>query len=329
MAKVSIIVPVYNVENYVRKTIDSVINQTESDIEIILIDDGSTDASGKICDEYESKDKRIKVIHQENSGLSSARNEGTKKATSKYVMYLDGDDYLKENAVSRAFSVMEKYPSDFVQYRYKEVEEGMDIIQQKEEGLVYQVYTSKDLFENLYELGGMAASGATKLIRRELMLKIPYISIRHEDEMWCTQAFQHDLTATYITDELYYYVMRKNSIIHSKFNSEKLDIFYIMDYRIKVLEELGLYDLLAITYHKVFVLIVGLYLEATKVKDKISMNKIQLQFVKHKNEIRKYAHLDLKFKILFGLMNIDFNFIKLYKVYKNLTNMGHVDKWGK
>lgn len=100
MAKVSIIIPIYNVEKYVRKTIDSAINQTEKDIEIILVDDGSTDMSGKICDEYAQKDKRIKVIHKVNGGLSSARNAGIKVANSEYIMLLDGDDFLNVHAVS-------------------------------------------------------------------------------------------------------------------------------------------------------------------------------------------------------------------------------------
>ena len=81
MSKVSIIIPVYNVEKYIRKTIESAINQTESDIEIILVDDGSTDGSSNICDQYLKMDNRIKVIHKKNGGLSSARNAGTKEAS--------------------------------------------------------------------------------------------------------------------------------------------------------------------------------------------------------------------------------------------------------
>ena len=95
MSKVAIIIPIYNVEKYVRKTIESAVNQTEKDIEIILVDDGSRDSSGRICDEYAACDSRIKVIHKENGGLSSSRNAGTRLAKSEYVMYLDGDDYLE------------------------------------------------------------------------------------------------------------------------------------------------------------------------------------------------------------------------------------------
>ncbi len=92
--KVSIIIPVYNTEEYLKKCLDSVINQTLNDIEIILIDDGSTDNSGKICNEYAEKDKRIKVIHQENQGQGRVRNEGLKIAKGEYIGFVDSDDWI-------------------------------------------------------------------------------------------------------------------------------------------------------------------------------------------------------------------------------------------
>lgn len=99
MDKVSVIIPVYNVEKYISKTIESVCNQTYENIEIILVDDGSTDKSSKICDELAKKDNRISVIHQDNQGLSVARNVGTALATGNFIFYLDGDDYLEQDAL--------------------------------------------------------------------------------------------------------------------------------------------------------------------------------------------------------------------------------------
>ena len=91
--KISIIIPVYNVEKYLRRCLNSIINQTYKDIEIILVDDGSTDNSGKICDEYKEKDNRIVVIHKENGGLSDARNAGIDIAKGKYIGFIDSDDF--------------------------------------------------------------------------------------------------------------------------------------------------------------------------------------------------------------------------------------------
>jgi len=96
MATVSIIVPVYNAEKYLEKCISSLLNQNFSDFELILVNDGSKDNSGKICDEYAKADKRIKVFHKENGGVSSARNRGIDEAGGKYIMFCDSDDYIKE-----------------------------------------------------------------------------------------------------------------------------------------------------------------------------------------------------------------------------------------
>ena len=94
--KISVIVPVYNVEPYLKRCLDSIINQSLNEIEILIIDDGSTDKSGEICDEYAKLDNRIRVIHQENGGLSRARNVGLDQAQGKYIMFVDSDDLLKE-----------------------------------------------------------------------------------------------------------------------------------------------------------------------------------------------------------------------------------------
>ena len=95
--KISVIVPVYNVENYLRRCVDSIINQTYKNLEIILVDDGSPDNCPVICDEYAQKDSRIKVIHKENGGLSSARNCGMDMATGEYIGFVDGDDWIESD----------------------------------------------------------------------------------------------------------------------------------------------------------------------------------------------------------------------------------------
>lgn len=92
--KISVIVPVYNVEKYLSRCIDSIISQTFSDFELILVDDGSTDSSGKICDEYGKKDGRVKVIHKKNGGQSSARNAGIENSTGEYISFVDSDDWI-------------------------------------------------------------------------------------------------------------------------------------------------------------------------------------------------------------------------------------------
>ena len=106
---ISVIVPVYNVKQYLRRCVDSILKQTYENIEIVLIDDGSTDESGAICDRYAQKDVRVKVIHKENGGVSSARNEGLKYIKGKYVNFLDSDDKLSENTLEEVYLFFEQH----------------------------------------------------------------------------------------------------------------------------------------------------------------------------------------------------------------------------
>lgn len=112
---ISVIVPVYNVEEYLTKCIDSIINQTYTNLEIILVDDGSTDRSLKICNEYLQKDARVKVIHKENGGVTSARKAGLLQAAGEYVTYVDGDDWLERDAYSVIYERGIKFGVDMVQ----------------------------------------------------------------------------------------------------------------------------------------------------------------------------------------------------------------------
>ena len=117
MMKVSVVIPVYNVEEYLRRCVDSVLAQTLSDLEIILVDDGSPDHSPAICDEYAQADARIRVIHKTNGGLASARNAGMRMAQGAYLFFLDSDDWLEPDGLEKLCAVAEQYPVDFVRYR--------------------------------------------------------------------------------------------------------------------------------------------------------------------------------------------------------------------
>ena len=105
---ITIIIPVYNIEKYLRKCIESVIEQTYKNIEIILVDDGSMDNSGEICDQYKEKDSRILVIHKRNGGLSDARNSAIDIAKGKYLFFLDGDDYIEKDSIEYLYNIITK-----------------------------------------------------------------------------------------------------------------------------------------------------------------------------------------------------------------------------
>ncbi len=116
--KISIIIPMYNVEKYLRRCLDSVLHQTFTDWQAICVDDGSPDNSGKIAEEYASRDKRFVVVHKENGGLSDARNAGLPKATGEYIMYLDSDDFIHPQAMEIAYNLAQKNKSDIVSFTY-------------------------------------------------------------------------------------------------------------------------------------------------------------------------------------------------------------------
>lgn len=117
LPKVSVIIPIYNVETFLTRCVESVLNQTMKELEIILVNDGSTDNSPRLCDKFKLEDSRIKVIHKKNGGLASARNAGLRVATAEYIFFLDSDDWLELNGLQHLCELADKYQVDFVRYR--------------------------------------------------------------------------------------------------------------------------------------------------------------------------------------------------------------------
>lgn len=126
---VSVIVPIYNVEKYLARCIESIIRQTYTNIEIILVNDGSTDNCGEICKHYAHKDKRIKIVEKKNGGLSDARNAGLKIATGEYVIFVDSDDYIEEELISDTYSKIVENDADICYFNYNQVDEQGNLIE--------------------------------------------------------------------------------------------------------------------------------------------------------------------------------------------------------
>lgn len=149
-ALISVIIPVYNVEKYLHECVDSVLGQTYKNLEIILVDDGSTDSSGKICDEYAEKDSRIVVIHKKNDGPSKTRNAGLNRASGKYIYFLDSDDFITENAMETLVSAAESDSADLVFFdAFSFSDDGSQV---KQGYTVKGTYTPKSGYEILTEL---------------------------------------------------------------------------------------------------------------------------------------------------------------------------------
>lgn len=157
---ISVIVPVYNVEKYLKRCLNSLINQTFSDIEIILIDDGSTDSSGKLCDEIKLTDDRIKVIHKTNGGLSSARNVGIQECSGKYITFIDSDDWIALDTYEYCINLINTYNADCIQYDFIMVSNENPIKQKKE---VLKCFENKEILQ--YYMKSTTKNGSYSVCR--------------------------------------------------------------------------------------------------------------------------------------------------------------------
>ena len=172
MPLIGVIIPVYNVEKYLEQCVDSVLNQSFKDIEVILVDDGSKDSSGEICDYYKKKDSRVKVIHKENGGLSDARNMGIRQCSSEYILFLDSDDYWRENCLKDIAQCIEDNV-DIVFLTAAKYFEQTGEIEEKFETLdknKVKNRSKREVFEYLASSEKFPVSACTKLIRKELII---------------------------------------------------------------------------------------------------------------------------------------------------------------
>lgn len=203
---ISIIIPVYNVCEYLEKCLDSVINQTYTNLEIILVDDGSSDGSEKICDEYALKDKRIKVIHKENRGVASARNEGVKHSTGVYIGWIDSDDYACPNMFERLYELAQKNNADIVIC-------SNYINEINDDDSKAEVYTKtvKDVMSDVL-LDEITSHLWNKLFKRKLFDNIifPDISVA-EDVAVMHKIFEKANNVTFTNEKLYLYFRRRSN----------------------------------------------------------------------------------------------------------------------
>ncbi len=234
---VSIIVPVYNVEHYLQRCMKSLLEQTYSNLEIILVDDGSTDGSPKLCDKYEKCDARVKVIHKENAGLGMARNTGLENASGKFLFFIDSDDYISLNTVEVCVASALKYKSNIVAFGRNNVSEDGRIEVEKisaKEG----AYTGESIVKEIlcgmftYSIGfGISACG--KMYARSILLGLDkrFKSEREivsEDAYFMLDLFSDIKIVSIVPENLYYYCHRDGSLTRTYKNDRQIrnDEFY-------------------------------------------------------------------------------------------------------
>ena len=220
---ISIIVPVYNVEKYLNRCIDSLISQTYQNIEIILVDDGSTDSSSEIVDGYLKKDNRIKVFHKDNGGLSDARNKGIEISKGKYLSFVDSDDYVTNTYIETLYNTIIEYEADISICSYKvNYETGQILKKGKNKKGVYS--TEKALKNMLYHRD-FDVSAWAKLYKKELFNGIIFPKGRlFEDAATTYKLMMKSKRISYNLKEEYYYIIRDKSITTNSFNLQKMDL---------------------------------------------------------------------------------------------------------
>ena len=224
---ISVIVPVYKVEQYLHRCIDSILAQTYTNLEIILVDDGSPDRSGEICDEYATKDSRIRVIHKENGGVSSARNVGLDVSTGDYIAFADPDDYLTSDMYKKMIQVFDDCEVDICvsQWQY-ECADGTHVISpDRIDASIYGKHSAEKFAEYLYrqQYESMVVCVVwNKLYRRCIFNDIRFLGKRSEDERIHTTILCNDYTIMVLPDLLYVYCQNFTSITHKPFDVDSL-----------------------------------------------------------------------------------------------------------
>lgn len=222
---ISFIVPIYNVERYLQKCVDSILAQSYSNIEVVLVDDGSTDESVAICDSYANRDKRVQVIHKENGGASSARNEGLSFAHGSYIAFIDSDDYVSPSMAEKLLDAISKTDSDLAMCNFAYTDELGNITESFSDDTKAGEYRTEELLRKVAAGWTFGILVWNKLFKKELFdggLLFPEGRIA-EDEMIAHRLLARVRKAVIIPDVLCFYRHRTGSVTNSAFNEKNLD----------------------------------------------------------------------------------------------------------
>ncbi len=229
MPLISVIVPVYKVEPYLEKCVKSIQNQTYRNLEIILVDDGSPDRCGEICDKLAKEDARIKVIHQKNNGLAVARNIGLEIATGEYIGFVDSDDYIDEDMYACLLAAITAHHVNLVVCKAKIVADNSECFADTADAETSMIFSKQEALRHI--LLNIDNSVCNKMFDRSLIgtLRFPHGKIHGEDFLFVLQYLSRINGAAVLDCKMYNYVKRDNSITSSSFSKSSLDEIYVKD----------------------------------------------------------------------------------------------------
>lgn len=315
MTLVSIVIPVYNVEKYLARCLESCINQTYENLEIICVNDGSTDNSLKILEQYQKLDSRIQIINKENGGLSSARNTGLKHVKGKYILFVDSDDYISTIAIEKLLENAEANNSDVVIFDYISGDSNSEHPKTHQQSKFLSEYVNKPFDKSIMGFLGYKYTPPTawsKLYRTDLIKdKIQFCEgLIFEDNPFWAEVYLSAKKITYVPMPLYYYLLNRSGCIMQSLGNDVFDIFKIHEHIEKTFKNHNLYE---------------------KYKSEINLIKIM-------DYIRNYFRIDDKLKKDFynkicstdietkytdwltgNYLDIEKTFVKIYKTMKELN----------
>lgn len=305
---VSVIIPVYNCEKYLDKQMNCVVNQTVTDLQIILVDDGSTDHSPAMCDSWAERDQRITVIHKENGGSSTAKNVGLASSTGDYIVFIDADDEIELNMLELLLNAMKE--SDIVCCGYKEIDvNGKESVWSHKNELVTNIEGLRKMLSDKSFLGILC----NKMFKRSIIMDKngeifkfdEDISFR-EDMLWLTRVLKNDGMVSCIEDVLYIWKKHKTGLSYTDRSLVKLDGIYAYD---RMLEEIAEVD------KKSFELLVrkNLYQSKSKLMDSYLAENdeyVSIMLDKSNKAIELFSPANLKDKIFIGKYKIIIRMIK-------------------
>lgn len=247
---ISVIVPIYNVEKYLDRCVESIINQTYKNLEIILVDDGSPDNCPKLCDEYAQKDNRIKAVHKENGGMSDARNAGMAVASGEFICFVDSDDYIELNMLSDLYDCIVSDNSDVASGGANWVDESDNVIR-KDCVEQHCVLNDKEAMIELLHDRKLKQYVWNKLYKTSIIKNIPFKKGRyHEDVFWLHQMVGGAKRISILPNMYYNYLQRPNSVMSVGYSEKRLDALDAYAERSRYIKEKypDLYNLALYTY---------------------------------------------------------------------------------
>ncbi|WP_251549862.1 glycosyltransferase family 2 protein [Neobacillus muris] len=288
--KLSIIVPVYNVESYLNKCVDSILSQTFKDFELILVNDGSPDHCGAICDHYAERDIRVKVIHKKNGGLSSARNAGLDVAKGDYIGLIDSDDYIHEKMFEILLENARQHSSDIVVCDFIKVKENqyVNVNSSCKNGRVKHYSNIEALHQLFFRDENSYITNAgnntkwvvvwNKIYKRQIFQGARFNEGRIcEDEFIIHKLLYNSKKITAVSNQLYYYVQRPNSIMNTSYSIKRLDKVYALKDRVDFFSKIKEKKLHSLAYKSYLDTFFWNYYLA---KNQLSNSRLELRLLK-------------------------------------------------